>query len=73
MDRFHRASFDDDHNDLQRTLQLTGLRDWCMERLAILSLRPDLEDARALTREYQEMLMETSASITLWIQVGSNH
>ncbi|WP_257785592.1 hypothetical protein [Synechococcus sp. SynAce01] len=40
-----------------------------MERLSILSLQPDLEDARAMTREYQEMLMETSASSTLWMQV----
>ncbi|MCT0201640.1 hypothetical protein KQ302_00010 [Synechococcus sp. CS-602] len=68
MDQFHRASRDD-RNDLQCTHQLTSLRDWCMERLSILSLQPDLEDARAMTREYQEMLMETSASSTLWMQV----
>lgn len=52
---------------LNRVLQLTSLRDWCMERLSVLSLRSDLEDARCLTSEHLEMLAETNAWTTLWV------
>ena len=57
----------DDIESLHRILQLTSLRDWCMERLSVLSLRPDLEDARCLTSEHLEMLVETNAWTTLWV------
>jgi hypothetical protein len=52
---------------LNRILQLTSLRDWCMERLSLLSLRSDLEDARCLTSEHLEMLVETNAWNILWL------
>ncbi len=52
---------------LNRILQLTSLRDWCMERLSVLSLRSDLEDARCLISEHLEMLAETNAWTTLWV------
>jgi hypothetical protein len=57
----------EDIDILNRILQLTSLRDWCMERLSVLSLRPDLEDARCLTSEHLEMLAETNAWTTLWV------
>jgi hypothetical protein len=60
----------DSSNDIEalnRILQLTSLRDWCMERLSVLSLRSDLEDARCLTSEHLEMLVETNAWTTLWV------
>ncbi len=59
-----------------RILQLTQLRDWCMERLSVLSLRADPEDARCLTSEHLEMLVETNAWKTLWVDArwrGQNH
>lgn len=52
---------------LNRILQLTSLRDWCMERLSLLTLRSDLEDARCLTSEHLEMLVETNAWNILWL------
>jgi hypothetical protein len=57
----------EDSEILNRVLQLTSLRDWCMERLSVLSLRSDLEDARCLTSEHLEMLAETNAWTTLWV------
>ncbi len=54
---------------LERSLELTRLRDWCMDRLSVLSLRRDLDDARSLTSEHLEMLMETNAFKTLWMRV----
>lgn len=38
-----------------------------MERLSLLSLRSDLEDARCLTSEHLEMLVETNAWNILWL------
>lgn len=71
IDRFSKAS-EEEGKELQRTLQLTDLRDWCMERLSVLSLRSDLQDARSMTAEYLEMLMETNASATLWMRVAGS-
>lgn len=62
-----RQDSSDDIETLNRILQLTSLRDWCMERLSVLSLRSDMEDARCLTSEHLEMLVETNAWKTLWV------
>ena len=60
----------EDSDTLDRILQLTSLRDWCMERLAVLSLRNNQDDARCLTSEHLEMSVETNAWKTLWVHSG---
>lgn len=53
--------------DLSRSLQLTQLRDWCMQRLSDLSAEGQMEEARALTAEHLEMLETVDAHRTLWM------
>ncbi|TVS06480.1 MAG: hypothetical protein EA413_04000 [Cyanobium sp. PLM2.Bin73] len=55
--------------DLNRTLQLTQVRDWCMQRLSKLSLQWRLDDARALTAEHLEALEVVDAHHTLWMTI----
>lgn len=55
--------------NLNRTLQLTQLRDWCMQRLSKLTLQWRLDDARALTAEHLEALEVVDAHHTLWITI----
>ncbi|MCP9819294.1 hypothetical protein KBZ18_07285 [Synechococcus sp. Cruz-9H2] len=52
-----------------RTLQLTEVRDWCMQRLSQLSLDGRLSEARVLTSEHLEMLVTVDAHQTLWMVV----
>lgn len=54
-------------NKIERTLQLTRLRDWCMERLSDLSLENRLSDAKAITSEHLELLEKIDAHTTLWM------
>jgi hypothetical protein len=54
---------------LERTLQLTQLRDWCMQRLSTLSLEWRMGDARALTAEHLEALEVVDAQRTLWMTI----
>jgi hypothetical protein len=54
---------------LERTLQLTQLRDWCMNRLSKLSLEWRMGDARALTAEHLEALETVDAHRTLWMMI----
>jgi hypothetical protein len=55
--------------DLNRTLQLTQVRDWCMQRLSKLTLQWRLDDARALTSEHLETLEVVDAHHTLWMRI----
>ncbi len=68
------ASGKGDNNDLpnptnkvERTLQLTRVRDWCIERLSDLSMENRLSDARAITSEHLELLEKIDAHTTLWM------
>ncbi|MCP9848432.1 hypothetical protein [Cyanobium sp. Morenito 9A2] len=54
--------------DQRRILHLTDLRDWCMQRLAHLSLS-NMEDARCLTGEHLEMLEATNPATMLWLDL----
>lgn len=56
----------------RRTLMLTGLRDWCMERLSWLSLVERMDCARALTAEYLELLETVDQSTTLWMVIEAD-
>jgi hypothetical protein len=58
---------------LERTLQLTQLRDWCMQRLSKLSLELRMGDARALTAEHLEALEMVDAHHTLWMTIEQNN
>jgi len=57
---------------LERTLQLTQLRDWCMQRLSTLSLEWRMGDARALTAEHLEALEVVDAHRTLWMTIEAD-
>lgn len=57
---------------LERTLQLTQLRDWCMQRLSKLSLELRMGDARALTAEHLEALEMVDAHRTLWMTIETD-
>jgi hypothetical protein len=57
---------------LERTLQLTQLRDWCMQRLSTLSLEWRMGDARALTAEHLEALEVVDAQRTLWMTIEAD-
>lgn len=57
---------------LDRTLQLTQLRDWCMQRLSTLSLEWRMGDARALTAEHLEALEVVDAHRTLWMTIEAD-
>lgn len=58
--------------NLERTLQLTQLRDWCMQRLSKLSLEFRMGDARALTAEHLEALDVVDAHRTLWMTIEAD-
>jgi hypothetical protein len=58
--------------NLERTLQLTQLRDWCMQRLTKLSLEWRMGDARALTAEHLEALETVDAHHTLWMTIEAD-
>lgn len=55
--------------DLRRTLQLTALHEWCLERLSILSMAGQLPMARALTAEHLELLEVVNQRQTLWMVI----
>lgn len=52
---------------LRRTLALTQVHDWCLERLSELSLAGQMPQARALTAEHLELLEVVSQRHTLWM------
>jgi hypothetical protein len=54
---------------LERQVMLTGVRDWCMQRLSELSLAGQIDDARALTAEHLELLEVVNRAQTLWMVV----
>jgi hypothetical protein len=56
-------------DQLQRVLALTHLRDWCMDRLSMLSLDGRMEDARAVTAEHLELLEAVDARRSLWVRI----
>ncbi len=58
--------------DLRRTLQLTALRDWCLERLSTLSLADQMPLARALTAEHLELLEQLHQPQTLWMVIEAD-
>ncbi|MEO1002462.1 MAG: hypothetical protein AAFX65_05045 [Cyanobacteria bacterium J06638_7] len=55
--------------NLERTLQLTQLRDWCTQRLSRLALEWRMDDARALTAEHLESLEVVAIQGTLWMAI----
>jgi hypothetical protein len=57
---------------LRRTLLLTELHDWCMERLSTLTLDGESELARSLTAEHIEMLEAVNPRQTLWMSIEAN-
>ena len=54
---------------LERMLNLTEVRDWCMDRISIHSLSGSDDDARALTEEHMEMLKQIDSRSTLWMHI----
>lgn len=58
--------------DLRRTLLLTALRDWCLERLSTLSLADQMPLARALTAEHLELLEQLHQPQTLWMVIEAD-
>ena len=74
MDLSDRAGLPDEPNEirvkpvsLNRSLQLTELHDWCMQRLSELSVDWRMHDAMALTAEHLELLVAIDAERTLWM------
>ena len=60
-------STDAEATALRRTLALTQVHDWCLERLSELSLAGQMPQARALTAEHLELLEVVSQRHTLWM------
>ncbi|QNI93496.1 hypothetical protein SynA15127_00386 [Synechococcus sp. A15-127] len=54
---------------LERMLNLTAVRDWCMDLISIHSLSGRHDDARALTEEHMEMLKQIDSRSTLWMHI----
>lgn len=54
---------------LRRTLMLTHIRDWCMNRLSHLSVENRMSCARALTAEHLELLETVNQGKTLWMMI----
>lgn len=54
---------------MRRVLALNHLRDWCMDRLSMLSLDGRMEDARAVTAEHLELLEAVDARRSLWVTI----
>lgn len=52
-----------------REIQLSLLRQWCMERISLHSLSGDHDDAQALSDEHMEMLMGANEQHTLWMRI----
>ena len=50
-----------------RTHHLTGIRNWCLNRISIHSLAGDHENAQAITNEHMELLKQVDSSQTMWI------
>jgi len=50
-------------------LNLTAVRDWCMDRISLHSLSGSHDEARALTEEHMEMLRQIDARSTLWMHI----
>ncbi len=50
-------------------LNLTAVRDWCMDRISIHSLSGCHDEARALTEEHMEMLKQIDSRSTLWMHI----
>lgn len=59
------------HNNtnLNKHLELTALRDWCMDRIAWHSLAGAHDDAQAMTEEHMEMLKEVNPRKMLWMSI----
>lgn len=58
-----------DRTHLERMLNLTAVRDWCMDRISIHSLSGCHDEARALTEEHMEMLKQIDSRSTLWMHI----
>ena len=50
-----------------RIHHLTGIRNWCLNRISMHSLAGDHETAQALTNEHMELLKQVDSSQALWI------
>ena len=58
-----------DRVHLERMLNLTAIRDWCMDRISLHLLSGSHDEARALTEEHMEMLRQIDARSTLWMHI----
>lgn len=58
-----------EQTSIKRTLNLTELRDWCMERISYLSLHGGDIDAQAITDEHLELLRCVDSETTLWMSI----
>jgi hypothetical protein len=74
MDLSSRAGLPEEPNEIQvnpvslnRSIQLTELHDWCMQRLSELSIDWRMRDAMALTAEHLELLITIDTKRTLWM------
>ena len=72
MDPSSPAPEGQDATTLRRTMMLTQLHDWCLERLSVLSLEGQMPMARALTAEHLELLEAINQSKTLWMVIEAN-
>lgn len=72
MQSFLPEDDDQDNASLRRTLMLTQLHDWCLERLSTLSLEDKMPLARALTAEHLELLEAINQQQTLWMVIKHN-
>ncbi len=72
MQSFLPEDDDQDNASLRRTLMLTQLHDWCLERVSTLSLEDKMPLARALTAEHLELLEAINQQQTLWMVIEQN-
>jgi hypothetical protein len=72
MQSFLPEDDDQDNASLRRTLMLTQLHDWCLERVSTLSLEDKMPLARALTAEHLELLEAINQQQTLWMVIEHN-
>lgn len=72
MQSFLPEDDDQDNASLRRTLMLTQLHDWCLERVSTLSLEDKMPLARALTAEHLELLEAINQQQTLWMVIQHN-
>ena len=72
MQSFLPEDDDQDNASLRRTLMLTQLHDWCLERVSTLSLEDKMPLASALTAEHLELLEAINQQQTLWMVIEHN-